>query len=92
MAVFCCRPFPDFDRVFLPVSQLPISQYTDELIVLQGLRAVVYMDLGSNQLPWAPGTLYDWMKSKMTGISPCAPRPVQHAQDRSGLWRSDILH
>jgi hypothetical protein len=51
-----------------PVSQLPISQYTDELIVLQGLRAVFYMDLGSHHLPWAPGTLYDWMKSKMAGI------------------------
>jgi len=51
-----------------PVSQLPISQYTDELIVLQGLRAVFYMNLGSNHLPWAPGTLYEWMKSKMAGI------------------------
>jgi hypothetical protein len=51
-----------------PISQLPISQYTDELIVVQGLRAVFYMDLGSTSLPWAPGmTLYDWMKSKMAG-------------------------
>jgi hypothetical protein len=53
-----------------PISQLPISQYTDELIVVQGLRAVFYMDLGSTPLPWAPGmTLYDWMKSKMAGIN-----------------------
>jgi hypothetical protein len=53
-----------------PISQLPISQYTDELIVVQGLRAVFYMDLGSTPLPWAPGmTLYDWMKSKSAGIN-----------------------
>jgi hypothetical protein len=52
-----------------PISQLPISQYTDELIVVQGLRAVFYTDLGSTPLPWAPGmTLYDWMKSKSAGI------------------------
>jgi hypothetical protein len=53
-----------------PISQLPISQYTDELIVVQGLRAVFYMDLGSTPLPWAPGmSLYDWIKSKMAGIN-----------------------
>ena len=51
-----------------PASQLPLSQYTDELIVLQSLRSVYSMDLGANHLPWAPGTLYEWMKSKMTGI------------------------
>lgn len=50
------------------VSQLPISQYTDELIVLQGLRAAFYMDLGSTRLPWSSGTLYEWMKSKNIGI------------------------
>lgn len=52
-----------------PISQLPISQYTDELIVVQGLRAAFYM-LGSTLIPWAPGLrLYDWMKSKMVGIN-----------------------
>ena len=52
-----------------PISQLPVSQYTDEIIVVQGLRAVFYM-LGSSPLRWAPGMrLYDWMQSKMAGIN-----------------------
>lgn len=53
-----------------PISQLPIDQYTDEIIVEQGLRAVFYTELDSTSLPWAPGmTLYKWMKSKMAGIN-----------------------
>jgi len=52
-----------------PISQLPVSQYTDELILLQGLRVIYYMDRGkSGHLPWTAGTLYDWMKSKIQGI------------------------
>jgi hypothetical protein len=52
-----------------PISALPIAQYTDELIVLQGLRVLYYMDRGrTNHLPWTPGTLYDWMKSRIRGI------------------------
>src|SRR4051812_49045337 len=35
-----------------PISQLPLGQYTDELIVLQGLRVIYYMDQGrSGHLP-----------------------------------------
>lgn len=53
-----------------PVSAMPVAQYTDELIAVQALRAVLYMDLGSTPLPWAPGMrLYDWMKSKKAGIN-----------------------
>lgn len=51
-----------------PVSAMPIAQYTDELIVVQGLRAALYMDLGA-PLPWAPGLrFYDWLKSKHAGV------------------------
>jgi Ca2+-binding RTX toxin-like protein len=53
-----------------PITSLPTAQYTDELIVLQGLRAALYMDLGATPLPWAPGMrLYDWMKSKGAGFN-----------------------
>ena len=53
-----------------PISGLRVSQYTDELIVLQGLRAIYYMDLGrSGHLPWTSSTLYEWMKSKIGGIN-----------------------
>jgi uncharacterized repeat protein (TIGR01451 family) len=53
-----------------PISQLPIAQYTDELIYLQTLRTIYYMDLGhSGHLPWTSGTLYDWMISKIGGIN-----------------------
>jgi hypothetical protein len=53
-----------------PISTIPVEEYTDELIVLQGLRVAYYMDRGqSGHLPWTLGrTLYDWMKSKIVGI------------------------
>ena len=52
-----------------PVSAMPTASYTDELIALQALRVVYYMDRGmAGHLPWTPGTLYDWMKSKVGGI------------------------
>ncbi len=53
-----------------PVSAIPTAQYTDELIVLQGLRTIYSMDRGqSGHLPWTGGkTLYDWMKSRIVGI------------------------
>jgi hypothetical protein len=53
-----------------PISSLPISQYTDELITLQALRTIYYMDRGqSGHLPWTSGTLYDWMKSRNVGVN-----------------------
>src|SRR4030095_12401761 len=52
-----------------PISALALSDYTDPLIVLQGLRVIYYMDRGmSGHLPWTSGTLYDWMKSQIRGI------------------------
>ena len=53
-----------------PISAMPVAEYTDELIAVQALRAVLYMDLGTTPLPWAPDMrLYDWMKSKKAGIN-----------------------
>jgi hypothetical protein len=52
-----------------PVSAMDAAHYSDELIAVQALRAALYMDLGTNQLPWAPNMrLYDWMKSKTDGF------------------------
>ena len=52
-----------------PISTIPISDYTDELVLLQALRAIYYMDLGrSNHLPWTSKTLYDWLKEKVGGF------------------------
>ena len=53
-----------------PVSNLPVSEYTNELIVLQGLRTIYYMDKGKTEyLPWTDSTLYNWMKTKIDGIN-----------------------
>ena len=53
-----------------PVSEMPIAEYTDELILLQGLRVAYYMDFGrSGHLPWTSGSFYDWMKSKIGGFT-----------------------
>ena len=52
-----------------PVSQIPLSEYTDALIVLQGLRVMYYMDRAQHgHLPWTLGSMYDWMKSRIQGI------------------------
>jgi len=52
-----------------PVSAMAPAAYSDELIVLQGLRVAYYMDVGSSgHLPWTAGTLYQWMRSKIDGI------------------------
>jgi hypothetical protein len=53
-----------------PVTQMMLGQYTDELIALQGLRVIYYMDLGrTGHLPWTAGTLYGWIGSKIGGIN-----------------------
>jgi len=53
-----------------PVSALPIANYTDELILLQGLRTIYYMDKDRSQhLPWTSLTLYDWLKSQVAGFN-----------------------
>jgi hypothetical protein len=52
-----------------PPSAMPLDQYSDELITLQALRAIYYMDFSSAPLPWTNGAnLYQWMKSKIGGI------------------------
>ena len=52
-----------------PVSAMATSAYTDELIVLQALRVIYYMDRGQyGHLPWTNGTLYDWMTTRIGGI------------------------
>lgn len=52
-----------------PVSAMPLAQYSDELIIVQALRAIYYME-GGRQVayPWASGSMYDWLKSKIGGI------------------------
>jgi von Willebrand factor type D domain len=48
---------------------MPIGAYTDELVLLQALRAIYYMDLGrSNHLPWTSKTLYGWLKENLGGF------------------------
>lgn len=52
-----------------PISTMPISAYTDQLVLLQALRAIYYMDLGrSNHLPWTSKTLYGWLKENLGGF------------------------
>jgi hypothetical protein len=53
-----------------PVSAMAIAQYTDELIIVQALRTIYYME-GGRQVPypWTSGNLYDWMKSQIGGIN-----------------------
>ncbi|MGB9364940.1 MAG: VWD domain-containing protein [Xanthobacteraceae bacterium] len=52
-----------------PISSIPIAAYTDELVLLQALRAIYYMDLGrSNHLPWTSKALYGWLKEKVGGF------------------------
>jgi hypothetical protein len=53
-----------------PISKLPLSRYTDELILLQTLRVMYYMHRSTpGSLPWTKGTLYDWLKSKVRGFN-----------------------
>lgn len=53
-----------------PVSAMPISQYTDELIALQTFRTAYYMDRGTEgRLPWTDKGLYEWMSSHIAGVN-----------------------
>jgi hypothetical protein len=53
-----------------PISALPIAEYTDELIILQELRTIYYLDKDRcGHLPWTPLSLYDWLKSKVGGFN-----------------------
>ena len=71
-----------------PVSTLPLTQYNDEMALLQTLRTIYYLDRDRcNYLPWTPLSLYDWMRSKIGGFnidssatfnSCCATAPDGH--------------
>ena len=53
-----------------PATQMPTSQITTELRIIQTLRFMYYMDMGqSGYLPWTQLRLYDWMKSTISGIN-----------------------
>ncbi len=53
-----------------PVSAMPESAWSDELAVLQALRAIYYMDRGRHgHLPWTPGSLYDWLRANLGGFN-----------------------
>lgn len=53
-----------------PFNEMPLGLYTDELIVLQALRVIHYMDPEiSDYLPWTSMSLYDWVNSNIGGIN-----------------------
>jgi hypothetical protein len=53
-----------------PISSLPIEDYTDELILAQGLRIIYYLDKGqAGHLPWTELSLYEWLRSKVGGFN-----------------------
>ncbi|MGH9385530.1 MAG: BACON domain-containing protein [Vicinamibacterales bacterium] len=46
------------------------NESSHELLVLQILRFIYYMDLGrSAYLPWTDARLYDWMRTKIAGFN-----------------------
>ncbi|HEY5993595.1 MAG TPA: hypothetical protein VIU46_03245 [Gallionellaceae bacterium] len=52
-----------------PVSSMPVSAWSDELALLQALRALYYMDHGRHgHLPWTPLSLYDWLRANVGGF------------------------
>jgi hypothetical protein len=52
------------------VPQLPTSQYTEELIILQALRVIYYLDKGKpGQLPWTSSSFYDWLRAQVSGFN-----------------------
>ena len=53
-----------------PISTLPLAQYTDELMLLQTLRTIYYLDRDRcGHLPWTPLSLYQWLRSKVGGFN-----------------------
>ncbi len=64
---------PDTIPCTEPVSEMPIEEYSDELTVLQAIRAIYYMGRGHAPgfFPWTDGTMYDWMRSRIGGFNIC---------------------
>ena len=53
-----------------PYNQMDPAQMSTELVILQSLRVLYYMDQGrSNYLPWTSLRLYDWIRSKIAGVN-----------------------
>jgi hypothetical protein len=70
-----------------PISQMDVSDYTNELIILQGLRVIYYMDnFRRGHLPWTSENLYDWLKSTVQGINIGSGPPNCCTQYEDGLY------
>jgi hypothetical protein len=53
-----------------PAAAMPIAQWTDEMIIVQGLRVLYHMDAGlAGHLPFATGSAYQWFASKVGGLN-----------------------
>ena len=69
-----------------PVSAMPLAQVTDELIAVQALRTIYYMEGGrSVPYPWTSGSFYDWMKAKIGGVDIRAGRS-SCCEQFNGKW------
>jgi len=76
-----------------PISTMPISAYTDELVLLQALRAIYYMDLGrSSHLPWTPKTLYGWLKEVVGGFETSTTTPFDQYVGQKFLSTGDTAN
>lgn len=52
-----------------PISAMPSALFTDELIAVQAIRTIYYMEGGRTaSYPWTSGSFYDWMKTKSGGV------------------------
>jgi hypothetical protein len=52
-----------------PVSEIPIDDWNDALIIYQTFRFIYHMDFGkTDYLPWTSLSLYDWMRQGVDGV------------------------
>jgi hypothetical protein len=82
-----------------PISTLSLAQYTDELGVLQALRAIYYLDRDRcGHLPWTPLSLYEWLRTKVSAFNVDTTAPyssccsgtvmtIMAANDTTRDWR-----
>jgi hypothetical protein len=53
-----------------PLSSIPSNEFSQELVTLQTLRIIYYMDADvQNFLPWTSLSMYDWMAAHIGGIN-----------------------
>jgi len=51
-------------------TDMPINDFTNELITVQVMRIAYYLDTGTpNYLPWTSMNLFSWMTSRISGIN-----------------------